>query len=123
MYAKGMSTRHIALLLAFNAEQTSRFLTREDQEMDEFILDRASQQVETRQAALPEEDDIMVITISLTEEEAQKLRDGDEDFEHHFLEIVTQQAENTNKDIIRFERQKAEGYVPSRRERRKEFAS
>lgn len=123
MYAKGMSIRHIALILSLNAEQTARFLTRKDQDMDEFILDSASQQVEKRQTALPEENDVMIITISLTEEEAQKLRDGDEDFEDHFLEIVTQQAENTNKDIARFERQKSEGYVPSRRERRKELAS
>lgn len=123
MYAKGMSTRNTALLIALNAAETARFLTREDDEIDTQVLEDASQQVKTRKAALPDPDDIMIVTISLTEEEARKLREQDAEFEEHFLEIVTQQAENTKKDIDRFERQKAEGYVPSRRERRKVITS
>lgn len=118
MYAKGMSTRHTAIILALNAEQAARFLTGNDQEMDELVLDRASQQTRTRTAELPSPNDTMVITISLTDEESQKLSDSDEDFEDHFLKIVTQQVENTQKDINRFECQKSEGYVPSRRERK-----
>ena len=113
-----MSIRHTAIIIALNAKDTARFITREDNEIDVQILENAGQQIKTRKINLPKPNDIMVITVGLTEDEVQKLMSEDDEFETHFLEILTQQAENTKKDIVRFERQKMEGHVPSRRERR-----
>lgn len=102
MFIKGMNTREVALLLVLSAEKTAKFLAK-DVETDNEILDLAVKQIETRVATLPSPDDRIVLTCSLTANEAERLTKGDEEFETHFLTILAQQTENTERSIVRFE--------------------
>lgn len=118
MYAKGMSIRHTALLFSLNENEANALVSRSDNKVDDKIIRDANRQIEKRSVMLPRPGDILVVTVSLTQEESALLINKDEKFEDHFLEIVTQQAENTQKDIARFRSQVESGHVPSRRERR-----
>lgn len=103
MFAQGLHSRFRSIMIGLNSEEAARFLTRKDKEIDSTIVAESIRQINDC-TATTKPDDILTLTVSLTEEESNRLCDeSEEEFCDHYLTVLTEQAENTYRRIQRFE--------------------
>lgn len=100
MFAKGLATRETAVLVALNADEVQRFITRKDRDLDDLVIDSALKQIETGVAPIPKKGNRIMVVVSLSASEVERLKAHESECEEHFLEIATRYTENEEHKLV-----------------------
>ena len=125
MFARGMNVRAQGLVYHLTVDDVKRLINKDDESghvVEERLINEGVEQITSGKASVPREQDnpYMLISVSLTGQEALKFQQGDVCFEDHFIEVVIEQVKNTHNFILEnFTKENEESEPTVRRRRRR----